>query len=343
MRLHTDEPSGRMAAARSARAFTVGADIVFGRHDYHPGTATYRALLAHELAHVVQQGDVARADVSDPPIGPTSGRLEHEADAAAGAALAGRSVVVRGRTSGPLLQRAPATPATAGSPSFPLPDGRTLDGTMLESLLLAVPAIAPLVSARMNKGTTAVGHTQFLDPAAFEDRFRAFALPVGAPEKKDPRTGLPFDPLSAKSFAGMVHGFVDRDTHELFVRQAGGLEGDAEILQTSIHEAVHFYASPGFIDYWGFNATEGTTDFFTAIVCNAHKIDPGTLAYDAQSAAVRPILDLGYMTLDEMAEWYFHDRFLFERKHSALALDWAERMKAESYTQAIAKLRRGTP
>ena len=44
------------AAAMSARAFTFGRDIVFGSGEYSPETSEGRQLLAHELAHVIQQG-----------------------------------------------------------------------------------------------------------------------------------------------------------------------------------------------------------------------------------------------------------------------------------------------
>src|SRR3954471_20874347 len=38
-----------------ARAFTLGRDIAFAPGEYAPGTAQGRRLIAHELAHVVQQ------------------------------------------------------------------------------------------------------------------------------------------------------------------------------------------------------------------------------------------------------------------------------------------------
>src|SRR5262249_2600511 len=44
-----------------ALAFTVGRDIVFGRGQYSPGTFEGRRLIAHELAHVVQQSGGAAA------------------------------------------------------------------------------------------------------------------------------------------------------------------------------------------------------------------------------------------------------------------------------------------
>jgi hypothetical protein len=55
-RIHRDTAADRAARSIDALAFTVGHDIVF-RHDaYAPGSSAGRRLLAHELAHVVQQG-----------------------------------------------------------------------------------------------------------------------------------------------------------------------------------------------------------------------------------------------------------------------------------------------
>jgi len=55
VRVHGDADAAGQAGVLHARAFTVGADIYLGRGEPGPGTATGRHLLAHELAHVVQQ------------------------------------------------------------------------------------------------------------------------------------------------------------------------------------------------------------------------------------------------------------------------------------------------
>ncbi len=55
VRVHVGEQAGAAARSISARAFTIGSDIVFGADTYRPHTAASRQLLAHELAHVVQQ------------------------------------------------------------------------------------------------------------------------------------------------------------------------------------------------------------------------------------------------------------------------------------------------
>lgn len=52
---HTDQRAADSALAINAHAYTVGNNVVFGAGQYRPGTATGAGLLAHELAHVVQQ------------------------------------------------------------------------------------------------------------------------------------------------------------------------------------------------------------------------------------------------------------------------------------------------
>src|SRR5262249_15872570 len=56
VRVHTDAHAADLSSNLNARAFTVGADVAFGAGEYRPGTLIGDALLAHELAHVVQQG-----------------------------------------------------------------------------------------------------------------------------------------------------------------------------------------------------------------------------------------------------------------------------------------------
>lgn len=55
VRIHDGDRAARAARSVSAQAFTVGERIVFDRGRYAPGSRSGRELLAHELAHVVQQ------------------------------------------------------------------------------------------------------------------------------------------------------------------------------------------------------------------------------------------------------------------------------------------------
>jgi peptidoglycan hydrolase-like protein with peptidoglycan-binding domain len=57
VRVHTGISAERSAQELGAHAYTVGHHIVFGAHQFAPGTYEGRLLIAHELAHVVQQRD----------------------------------------------------------------------------------------------------------------------------------------------------------------------------------------------------------------------------------------------------------------------------------------------
>jgi hypothetical protein len=55
VRVHTDKGADALARSVAARAFTTGSDVFFASGEYRPGSGEGDRLLAHELAHVVQQ------------------------------------------------------------------------------------------------------------------------------------------------------------------------------------------------------------------------------------------------------------------------------------------------
>ena len=59
VRVHTDGPAAESADAVQAHAYTVAPHIVFAAGQYAPGAGFGQNLLAHELAHVIQQQDGA--------------------------------------------------------------------------------------------------------------------------------------------------------------------------------------------------------------------------------------------------------------------------------------------
>lgn len=86
VRVHHDATGGGLAGQLSARAFTVGAHVAFAPGEHRPGTLDGDALLAHELAHVLQQrGGRAPAPAG---AGPVRDGAELAADHAAAGALA---------------------------------------------------------------------------------------------------------------------------------------------------------------------------------------------------------------------------------------------------------------
>jgi hypothetical protein len=55
VRVHEDHRATLMSGNMGARAFTVGNDIFFPPGQYDPRSQAGQQVLAHELAHVVQQ------------------------------------------------------------------------------------------------------------------------------------------------------------------------------------------------------------------------------------------------------------------------------------------------
>jgi hypothetical protein len=55
VRTHTDSTATHLSNQVNARAFTVGNHIAFGNGEYQPGTLLGDTLIAHELAHTIQQ------------------------------------------------------------------------------------------------------------------------------------------------------------------------------------------------------------------------------------------------------------------------------------------------
>jgi hypothetical protein len=106
VRVHTGSEGQRAARALNATAATYGGDIVFARGAYNPSSADGRRLVAHELAHVVQQSDGRGPAPSPHPNGPT----ETDAASAASAVVAGGRASVHTRTA-PSIARQAAAPA----------------------------------------------------------------------------------------------------------------------------------------------------------------------------------------------------------------------------------------
>jgi hypothetical protein len=88
VRVHTDSGAAGVANNLKARAFTLGRDIAFGSGEYAPGSLIGDALIAHELAHVVQQGDAVSSATPLPKAQAESHGLEEDADKSAVGAVA---------------------------------------------------------------------------------------------------------------------------------------------------------------------------------------------------------------------------------------------------------------
>jgi hypothetical protein len=105
VRLHHGDAAGQACRELRARAFTAGTDIYFADGAFQPGTRDGLRLLAHEVAHVVQQAAGLAGAAGGTGPAPRPGTVtvlppgtaeEHAADAAADALLAGRPFTFAG-------------------------------------------------------------------------------------------------------------------------------------------------------------------------------------------------------------------------------------------------------
>lgn len=111
VRVHTDARAADSARAVNAYAYTVGQDVVFGAGRYEPATSAGKRLLAHELTHVVQQGNKAPGAALPSSISPLADRAEDEAEKTAEQVVAGHNVAVdEDEAAGKTMHRFPILP-----------------------------------------------------------------------------------------------------------------------------------------------------------------------------------------------------------------------------------------
>ena len=112
--IHADTCAAESARAVGAIAYSIGRNVVFGAGRYAPALAAGRELLAHELAHVVQQ-DGAPSALGRLSVMRSDESAEREARSAAAAIASGKSFRPQTRSGLALVrQRDPRVPADAG-------------------------------------------------------------------------------------------------------------------------------------------------------------------------------------------------------------------------------------
>lgn len=83
VRIHSDDNSAQISDDLNARAFTIGNNIAFGKGEYQPGTLIGDALIAHELAHTIQQSGGNSSSVKSKEVAEEPETYEHDADSSA--------------------------------------------------------------------------------------------------------------------------------------------------------------------------------------------------------------------------------------------------------------------
>jgi hypothetical protein len=118
VRLHDDASSHRATRDVEAYAFTLGSHVHFGPGQYRPNDSSGMRLLAHELAHTVQQSGAAISGAATVDVDPPHSPHEHEADRVADHVVGQlRSTPQHDAANGPTpLRNAPAAVSRATRP-----------------------------------------------------------------------------------------------------------------------------------------------------------------------------------------------------------------------------------
>lgn len=122
VRVHPDGEAGVSARVLNAAAYTSGNHIVFGQAAYRPATVSGRMLLAHELAHVIQQQTAGPGSVAARPAAEREAGASEGLDANATRTPHTWTAVPAGTVQRYELGQAPVNPEIAS-----LPIGRHID------------------------------------------------------------------------------------------------------------------------------------------------------------------------------------------------------------------------
>jgi hypothetical protein len=288
VRVHSGTAAERSARDVNGHAYTVGSNIVFATGRFSPGTHEGRRLIAHELAHVVQQSG---AD------GVRTGQSNREH---------GTSAI----SSPTLIQRQPDEHAAKQDSPKKQPPQKTLksegvdlsdpvaSGTaaVIDEVLLRNQKLAPYIGDRLNAGFRIAEKGKFVQASTdgnFDDAYRdAYNL--------DSSTTVPKH----------TEGFFDSKKSEVHLRP-GAKFG------TALHEAVHRLASASLYRVFlqeamkiSTNLTEvlkeGVTAFFTDLILKDEGLPNFNDAYRSKKRKAETLIAaLGSDGFDLIAKFNF--------------------------------------
>jgi hypothetical protein len=157
VRVHNDSRAAQSAQAVNALAYTVGNHVAFGAGRYQPSTNHGKQLLAHELAHVVQQAGSSHTNNTALPIAPEQSASEYQAEQSAQAVVQNQIPASNYRATAQVSRR--GTLATPARPAVRPPT--------------RAPARAP---SRPSGGTSSPGRAQsdasgYQEPIWIPDQF----------------------------------------------------------------------------------------------------------------------------------------------------------------------------
>jgi hypothetical protein len=284
VRVYSDHEANESARALKARAFTIGNRISFAPGEYRPGTDAGRTLIAHELAHVMQQRGIGGRDAVTIQRQPDDGTKD---------------------TPPPAKQAPPATQQTPPAAKQSTLKSEGVDAAdavavktpqIIDTVLQRNKRLAPYIGDRLTGGLKIAEKGHFvkeLSDANFDSAYRKT-----------------YEENAGDTVPSYVMGFYDPNASTIHLRP------DAKF-GTALHEAVHRLAAPNVYSLMRTVASkisedlvrvmvEGVTAYFTDMIVQDEGLPNFIDAYGSlKKKAENIVAALGKDGFDVMATYNF--------------------------------------
>ena len=267
VRVHFDARAAASARSVNALAYTVGHDIVFSDGAFAPDNPQGRSLLAHELAHVVQQSDVHTAP----------GQLQRQPDET--------STKENPPAKTPPTKTAPAKPPprkTLKSEGVDLNDPvASKTAGIIDTVLARSQILASYIGDKLKVGFKIAEKGKFVQETSdgnFDNAYRDA-----------------YDVSAGETVPKSTMGFLNTKKSEIHLRPNA-------LFGTALHEAVHRLASPRLYGEFlpianKISSTltevlkEGVTAFFTDEILKEEKLPNFNDAYRSKKDKAKNLID----------------------------------------------------
>lgn len=208
----------------------------------------------------------------------------------------------------------------------PLPTGKEVD-----TYLKANPFIKKYLDDKFKKGIKAENSLHILTPEQFGKKLVEYLQKF-----KNPQTGSYYTEEEACDSEANIEAFQDIYTSNIYLHQERVVAG------TVIHECLHLFQDLSYASTVGENVNEGSTEYFTKLICYEQKIPlQVSKAYQKSVRSIEKLVQAS--SEDLLAGAYFQGQIFaletaIDAEGKGIFLRWLRLMKQGQYRNANALL-----